>query len=446
MVRLKLPYLLLFCSSLCFGRETFFMPKNDLHLREGFLSNDVKEADFNRVLDRFQAVYGPILKNNFGATLSINRLWNDNTVNASASQSGNVWTLNMYGGLARAEPTTIDGFALVVCHELGHHVGGFPFYVNQWAASEGQSDYFASIGCAKFMWKDDVAENALSRQKISVSDDFKIPKNLCDKTYATESEQNLCYRNVLAGHSLAVLLGSLNGGPVPKFGTPDSSILTKTSTAHPAAQCRLDTYLAGAVCDIKWKNDLIPGKEVQDRQSLKAVIQASPFACQNYDAARAARPRCWFAPNDYTAPTIAVEKLSLTGSLSHKDKLEAPPLTFQAGETVKVKISGDGDADLYTRWDKVPDSESYDCAPFLFGSNEECTLTVTGQSQTLFTLVEGWASSSNISLSIGVTATAKLCRNFNGGVGALFPCWDDFQCKLISAEAPQDQLNWCISY
>lgn len=141
------------------------MPKNDLHLREGFLSSDVTEADFNRVLDRFQAVYGPILKNDFGKTLSINRLWSDNTVNASASQSGDIWTLNMYGGLARAAPTTLDGFALVVCHELGHHVGGFPFYFEDWAANEGQSDYFAGIACAKFMWKNDLAENALARQK-----------------------------------------------------------------------------------------------------------------------------------------------------------------------------------------------------------------------------------------------------------------------------------------
>jgi hypothetical protein len=34
----------------------------------------------------------------------------------------------MFGGLARHELVTDDGFMMVVCHETGHHLGGAPRY------------------------------------------------------------------------------------------------------------------------------------------------------------------------------------------------------------------------------------------------------------------------------------------------------------------------------
>ena len=73
-----------------------------------------------------------------------------NTVNANASQRGRTWIVNMYGGLARRPEITPDGFAMVLCHELGHHMGGFPF-VSGWAANEGQSDLFATLSCGRIL-------------------------------------------------------------------------------------------------------------------------------------------------------------------------------------------------------------------------------------------------------------------------------------------------------
>jgi hypothetical protein len=56
-------------------------------------------------------------------------------------------------------------------------------------------------------------------------------------------------RNGLAGQALAKLLASLRKSTIPSFDTPNKSTTwIFTNHGHPEAQCRLDTYLAGATC------------------------------------------------------------------------------------------------------------------------------------------------------------------------------------------------------
>ena len=197
----------------------------------------------------------------------------------------------MFGGLARRSEVTADGFALVICHELGHHLAGFPF-VQSWASNEGQSDYFATQSCARLLWGDQLEKNALSRNEIP-----QYPKALCDEKWTDENEQNLCYRNMLAGHSLATLLGAL-GRQIPNFDTPDSSIVDSTDHSHPKAQCRLDTYMAGALCSVAFNENLIPGKSSPTRNSRDAEIESSENLCTRYHGhTNSTRPLCWFAPN-----------------------------------------------------------------------------------------------------------------------------------------------------
>ena len=424
-------------------QEDFFMPENDLHLRNGFLSGDVTEEDFNRILDEFELVYTPLFANTFGKELVINRLWVNTTVNASASQLGDRWLIKMYGGLARARPTTPDGFALVVCHELGHHLGGVPFYAGRWAASEGQSDYFGAIACARKMWQGQLDINATYRNIVDSEEDLHIAKEKCDDVYTSVEDQNLCYRIAMAGHSLARLLGSLRN-LTPKFSQPSPTVVTRTYTRHPEAQCRLDTYLAGALCKIDWDDEQIPGKTQKDRNSLLAHIKAAPYACHNYGSSFAARPRCWFNPKDYKAEPISIEKLTKISTLDQDEVLNIAPLSFAAGSQIFVDMVGDGDADLFTKWDQIPTQESNDCGPFLFGSNESCQFKPIAEDRLLFTVVKGWSSLSNIEINIGIKSQPKLCHNHGGGQGLAFPCWKKFSCKLINDTDTDTPINWCI--
>lgn len=266
------------------GQRTF-MPANNLHLEE--LDGGITEAQFNSVMDRTMAVYGPIISGH-GATLTFNRAWADNTVNASAEQpSPTSWRVNMYGGLARRPEVTEDGFAMVVCHELGHHIGGFPF-VQDWAANEGQSDMHATGACAAkiFATNLELAANAIA----SIPDEMKAK---CDANHATDAAQEICYRALAAGKSLADLLGALgNTGPV-NFNTPDTTVVSKTNNSHPKAQCRLDSYVAGAMCGTSnWDFAVIPGKDFPSRNSIDAQNDAFAHSCVAGDGAR---PKCWFA-------------------------------------------------------------------------------------------------------------------------------------------------------
>lgn len=278
-------FLCLASPAIAFQGERTFMPENNLHLQPSAVGG-ITQEQFNAVLDRAQKTYGPIIRQ-FGAKLTIDRRWNDNTVNASADQpNAKNWRIHMYGGLARRAEVTEDGFAMVVCHELGHHLAGYPF-VESWAANEGQSDIFATGACAFRLFATNVELSAQAMAELP-----EPIKQKCDAAHAEENRDN-CYRAMQAGKSLGDLLAALNGDTV-SFDTPDTKVVRRTRHEHPAAQCRLDTYVAGAICgNSKWDYALIPGKNIANRNSRQAQTEAFDHSCVDGDGAR---PRCWFAP------------------------------------------------------------------------------------------------------------------------------------------------------
>jgi hypothetical protein len=193
----------------------------------------------------------------------------------------------MYGGQARRPEVTEDGFAIVICHEMGHHLGGFP-YVEDWAANEGQADIHSTGACASKLFSTNLELSA--RAKATLPDDMKAK---CDAAHADDAARDICYRALVAGKSLGDLLAALEGATVA-FDTPDTTVVSRTNNDHPAAQCRLDTYVAGALCgNGKWDYTLIPGKSFANHNSLDAQNEAYAHSCADGEGAR---PRCWFAP------------------------------------------------------------------------------------------------------------------------------------------------------
>ncbi len=273
-------------KELCHG----FLPENDMSIPVGFHSlagGGITEAEFNAVLDRTQKLFAPVIAQS-GGTLKINRLWSDATVNASAQQQGKTWVINMYGGLARHPATTVEGFALVVCHELGHHIGGAPknkgmFGMNSWATNEGGSDYYANLKCLReFFSTDDNAtlvDNAKNNGTLSA-----FAADLCEKQFPKEEDRLLCKRGTLGGTSVAGLFQALRKEPTaPDFSKPDPKRVTKMFDSHPDTQCRMDTYLAGAVCDVD-KTVALSDKDYRQGSCVENVAKLG------------FRPRCWFLP------------------------------------------------------------------------------------------------------------------------------------------------------
>lgn len=277
-----------------------FLPENDMYIPVGAkgINGGITEAQFNNAIDKVVSIYAPIVSS-MGAKLVVERKWTDGTVNAYASQSGKTWSVAMFGGLARHKTITEDGMALVVCHELGHHIGGAPKKgastttggggwwggssggtVSRWAGTEGQSDYFATLKCLR--------KTFLNENNTAVVASMTIPKALtdaCKKATKNDKEDSaICIRTSMAGKSVADLFADLGKLPEAKFDTPDAKVVTRTDESHPKAQCRLDTYFQGALCDVGMNEDVSQTEEVKGtcHGTLGHKIGT--------------RPLCWFAP------------------------------------------------------------------------------------------------------------------------------------------------------
>ncbi len=273
------------------------LPDNDYDKEDqlSFLSN-MDEITFNAVIDDVVAKFLPVIESH-GGKLKVMKDWQDSTVNAGASQKGNTWELFFYGGLARRPEVTVDAFQMVVCHELGHHLGGFPFKSQAttngepfFAANEGQSDYYASQVCLRTLWASEVAANAQAAATVDPA-----AQAICDATYSQQGERNLCYRISNAAMPLAMLLKH-RGESDPSFSRKDPLVVSKTKDSHPPGQCRLETFVAAANCAASFDLAVIPGRRHADGQgSVAAEFAASRVSCTQVSGYTVGlRPSCWY--------------------------------------------------------------------------------------------------------------------------------------------------------
>jgi len=219
-----------------------FAPENDLWMEDYFEKSTAGQEMFNKVIDAAYVVYNPIAKEFGDSSLTINRKWEDSTVNANATRFFGKVTINMYGGLFRRAETTVEGFALVLCHELSHAYGGLP-YVSKWQklSAEGQADYAGAKECL---------HKVLAELKLV---DFEeqptaFMEDSCEKTFNDAERQKLCIRSLVAGQSLGALLATLKGEAIPDYTTPDQTVVDQTSLTYPdTVQCRQDTYFNGTL-------------------------------------------------------------------------------------------------------------------------------------------------------------------------------------------------------
>jgi len=80
--------------------------------------------------------------------------------------------------------------------------------------------------------------------------------------------------------------------PDPAFDTPDPNVVAETDDSHPATQCRLDTYLQGALCT----------KPVSEAFSDEDPAPGACTRSQGY--AVGMRPLCWYKPPAGETPDL----------------------------------------------------------------------------------------------------------------------------------------------
>lgn len=258
-------------------------PLSSLSYQAGVKSfnSGLTQDEFNQIIDSAQGLWAPEIKKKFNKKLIIEKNWADATVDAYATRDDdNNPVVVMNGGLARHPQMTKDAFLLLICHEIGHHMGGAPKILRGnsglrgWSSAEGQADYFATSKCLPQFFRTGI--------DVKIFDSDLDPATY--KVALTKCRDNACARVTLAGLAASKVFASLvSGTPEPLLTATDSTKVSKTFYNHPNPQCRLDTYLSGANCDL--------GSEIPFDS-----IDPKVGACLKDNGAR---PACWFQEKDF---------------------------------------------------------------------------------------------------------------------------------------------------
>jgi hypothetical protein len=205
------------------------------------LAAPIHEERFHSILEKLSTLYASDAAA-MGQRFEIKALWENPQVNAFADKRESLWTITVYGGLARDPWMTEDAFTLIACHELGHLFGGLPEVTN-WAgltySSEGQADYYAAECFRRFHLD----------EKPSALEATDFVKLACETAWNSEKDRVICERAALAAVSVGLVFYARSPwGQRPALETPDLSQRPRVNLmGYPALQCRVDTLFQGAL-------------------------------------------------------------------------------------------------------------------------------------------------------------------------------------------------------
>jgi hypothetical protein len=254
-------------------REQVFGP----HFEEG----NISKKEFQRLIDSVKRVYVPIFKKQ-RMNFKIEHLWEDKQVNAFAGVKGSDRYILLYGGYARHKLMTKDAYLSVVCHEIGHHLGGFPRKTNNgWSSSEGQADYFSTLKCMKEVLRRD-SENQEMANKLALVLPEEVQKQ-CKFQFPDINDYNICLRSAKAAEEHGIVIADMKGeNTAVSLMTPSLEHDSSTNLKHPSSQCRADTKFQGALCNVSTSVPLDLHDEV------KGACHFNNFNILGN------RPSCWF--------------------------------------------------------------------------------------------------------------------------------------------------------
>lgn len=171
---------------------------------------DVSSAEIRLIEDsveRFETIMMRKLPADYDITIRLDAL--NPRINAEVIKENNLIAIVVWGGMIAHSKMTASIFYLLLCHELGHFLGGPPLKSrNGWSSTEGQSDYYSTASCIKEMGLDE-------RQFID------------------------------AVLGLTAIYAEVTRQTAPRLDTCDNTVSTRTNYGYPTIQCRLDTLIAG---------------------------------------------------------------------------------------------------------------------------------------------------------------------------------------------------------
>ena len=286
-------YITLFIASLSAPKSWATMiPENDAYnpAYGNLFKVGVSKEAFFELIDFFEDLYRPQVEALGAEKWEIDGDWYAGDVGAFAMQYSGNWTVTVYGGLARHHAMTVDGLASVICHEIGHHLGGAPkkqeVLWTGWTSVEGQADYYSAAKC--FMrYVENISKTFEDQKRYTPSNFLRKKCKAAVKIHPAKNfTEKYCIRSAMAAFSAEEMVRLSLGEEPISFDTPDLAVVDKTYDLHPNSQCRLDTLLAGILCPID------PYEEFDDEDYKVA-------ACHSDFYPEFSRSRCWFNPDNY---------------------------------------------------------------------------------------------------------------------------------------------------
>lgn len=221
--------------------------------------SEITEQQFLTTIHEIHALYFP-MSQDLGRPMEIFHDWKMPYFSAWASNLDQVFKINFWGGFARLPSMSIETWEFVVCHEVGHIVGGEPMEDNKLLndfSAEGQSDYFAITECLPHYYR------TFARTQFDRSRSTKFELETCNKRYKNTIDQNICLKTLKAGRDFSHILRESGHTDDPtSYHTPAPHTDETIDSSYPSPQCRLDSFLTGALCldkecvrDGCWYND-----------------------------------------------------------------------------------------------------------------------------------------------------------------------------------------------
>lgn len=190
-----------------FVKASFFEGKGPSFFSKKSAGRFLKHDKAVSLLQAFQIQMSPLVSLHGGRLNLILDIENPKT-NAQAVREGNDWNIIVYGGMTKHPDIGEAELTLVLCHELGHHLGGAPTAARDgWSACEGQADYWSTLSCFTQLRPKDEATQVLLK--------------------------------------LARLYATQGNGSYPSLEYTETIRPPRTFYGYPSPQCRLDTMIAG---------------------------------------------------------------------------------------------------------------------------------------------------------------------------------------------------------
>lgn len=103
-------------------------------------------------------------------------------------------------------------------------------------------------------------------------------------------------------------------------------------------------------------------------------------------------------------PPPATTTESFSDSVGRNQEINYGPFTIEGSSRFLANMTGNNDADLYVRFGSAPTTSSYDCRPYVGGSNEQCDLTADSSDSLAYVMVRGYSqSTSSFDLNVEYT-------------------------------------------